>query len=106
MSFNLYFEVIEELLDGGVEGVVVVECVALRGAVDFCFAIFVSLDTDANKGATEPCGLRLRIGMSDDGYGGRSSDVVDVAMAIDRVEREGFGAKSRLETAREHEILR
>ena len=64
----------------------VVEFVALWGAVDFCFAIFVSLDTDANKGATEPCGLGLRIGVSDYGYGSRCSDVVDVAMAVNRVE--------------------
>ena len=105
MSFNLYLEVVEELLDGGVEGCVVVEGVALWGAVDFCFAIFVSLNTDANEGATEPCGLRLRIGVSDYGYSGRCSDMVDVAMAIDRVEREGVGAKSRLETAREHKVF-
>ena len=73
-------------MDGGVDGGVVVDGVALWGAVDFCFAIFVSLDTDADEGAAEPCGLGLRIGVSDYGYGGRSSDVVDVAMAVDRVE--------------------
>ena len=86
MSFNLYLEVVEELLDGGVEGCVVVDGVALWGAVDLGLAVRVGLDTDANKGAAEPCGLGLRIGMSDDGYGSRSSDVVDVAVAIDRVE--------------------
>ena len=102
---NLYFEVVEEVLDGGVDGAVVVEGVALWGAMDFCFAIFVGLDTDADEGAAKPCGLRLRIGMGDDGYGGRSSDVVDVAVAVDRVERERFGAKCRLETARKHEVL-
>ena len=32
---NLYFEVVEEVLDGGVDGGVVVECVALWGAVDY-----------------------------------------------------------------------
>ena len=105
MSFNLYFEVVEELLDGGVEGVVVVDGVALWGAVDLGLAVRVSLNTDADEGATEPCGLGLRIGVSDDGYGGRCSDVVDVAMAVDRIEREGVGAKCALETAREHEIL-
>ena len=106
MSFNLYFEVVEELLDGGVEGVVVVDGVALWGAVDLSSAVRIGLNTDADEGAAEPCGLRLRIGVSDDGYGGRSSDVVDVAMAVDRVEREGVGAKSRLETAREHKVFR
>ena len=103
---NLYFEVLEELLDGGVEGGVVVECVALWGAVDLSSAVRNGLDTDADEGAAEPCGLRLRIGVGDYGYGGRSSDVVDVAMAVDRVEREGVGAKSRLETAREHKVFR
>ena len=93
-------------MDGGVEGCVVVECVALWGAVDLSSAVRIGLDADADEGATEPCGLRLRIGVSDDGYGGRSSDVVDVAMAVDRVEREGVGAKSRLETAREHKVFR
>ena len=97
---NLYFEVVEEVLDGGVDGGVVVECVALWGAVDLGWAVRIGLDTDADEGATEPCGLRLRIGVGDDGYGSRCSNVVDVAMAIDRVEREGVGAKSRLETAR------
>ena len=103
---NLYFEVLEELLDGGVEGGVVVEGVALWGTVDLSSAVRVGLNADADEGAAEPCGLRLRIGVSDDGYGGRSSDVVDVAVAVDRVEREGVGAKSRLETAREHKVLR
>ena len=97
---NLYFEVVEELLDGGVEGGVVVEGVALWGAVDLGCAIGLGLDTDADEGAAEPCSLRLRIGVSDDGYGSRSCDVVDVAVAVDRVERERVGAKSRLETAR------
>ena len=106
MSFNLYFEVVEELLDGGVDGGVVVEGVALWGAVDLSSAVRIGLDTDADEGAAEPSGLGLCIGVSDDGYGGRCSDVVDVAMAIDRVERERFGAKSRLETAREHEVFR
>lgn len=106
MSFNLYLEVVEEVLDGGVEGGVVVECVTLWGAVDLGCAVRIGLNTDADEGAAEPCGLRLRIGVSDDGYGGRSSDVVDVAMAVDRVEREGVGAKSRLKTAREHEVFR
>ena len=99
MSFNLYFEVIEELLDGGVEGGVVVESVALWGAVDLSSAVRIGLNADADEGAAEPCGLRLRIGMGNNGYGGRSSDVVYVAVAVDRVEREGVGAKSRLETA-------
>ena len=94
MSFNLYFEVVEEFLDGGVDGGVVVECVALWGAVDLGSAVRVGLDTDADEGAAEPCGLRLRIGVGNNGYSGRSSDVVDVAVAVDRVEREGFGAKS------------
>ena len=93
-------------MDGGVDGGVVVECVALWGAVDLGWTVRVGLDADADEGAAEPCGLRLRIGVSDDGYGGRSSDVVDVAVAVDRVEREGVGAKSRLETAREHEVFR
>ena len=91
---------------GGVEGCVVVECVALWGAVDLGWAVRVGLDADANEGAAEPCGLGLRIGVGNNGYGGRSSDVVDVAMAVDRVEREGVGAKSRLETAREHKVFR
>ena len=105
MSFNLYLEVVEELLDGGVDGSVVVEHVALWGTVDLSSAVRVGLDTDADEGAAEPCGLGLCIGMSNNGYGGLSSDVVDVAMAIDRVERERFGAKSRLKTASEHEVL-
>ena len=87
-------------MDGGVDGVVVVEGVALWGAVDLSSAVRIGLDTDADKGASEPCDLGLRIGMSDDGYGGRSCDVVYVAVAVDRVERERVGAKSRLETAR------
>ena len=91
---------------GGVDGVVMVDGVALRGAVDLGLAVRVGLYTDADEGATEPCGLRLRIGVSDYGYGGRCSNVVDVAVAVDRVEREGVGAKSRLETAREHEVFR
>ena len=81
-------------MDGGVNSVVVVDVVALRGAVDLGLAVRVGLDTDANKGAAEPCGLRLRIGVGNNGYGGRCSDVVDVAMAVDRVEREGVGTKS------------
>ena len=81
-------------MDGGVEGCVVVECVALWGAVDLSSAVRIGLNADADEGTTEPCGLRLRIGVSDDGYGGRSRDVVDVAMAVDRVEREGVGTKS------------
>ena len=105
MSFNLYFEVVEEVLDGGVEGGVVVECVALWGTVDLSSAVRIGLNTDADEGSTEPCGLGLRIGVSDYGYGGRCSDVVDVAVAVDRVEREGVGAKSRLETAREHKVF-
>ena len=88
MSFNLYFEVVEKLLDGGVEGCVVVEGVALWGAVDLGWTVRVGLDADADEGAAEPCGLGLCIGMSNNGYGGLGSDVVDVAMAIDRVERE------------------
>ena len=106
MSFNLYFEVVEKLLDGGVECVVVVDGVALRGAVDLGWTVRVGLDADADEGAAEPCGLGLCIGMINNGYGGLSSDVVDVAMAIDRVEREGVGTKSRLKTASEHEVLR
>ena len=73
-------------MDGGVECVVVVDGVALWGAVDFCFAIFVSLNTDADEGTTEPCGLRLRIGVGDDCYGCLSFDVVDVAMTINSIE--------------------
>ena len=83
---NLYFEVVEKLLDGGVDGGVVVECVALWGAVDLSSAVRIGLNADADEGATEPCGLGLRIGVSDYGYGGRCSDVVDVAVAVDRVE--------------------
>ena len=83
---NLYFEVVEELLDCGVEGGVVVDGVALWGAVDLSSAVRVGLDADTDEGAAEPCGLRLRIGVSDDGYGSRCSNVVDVAMAVDRVE--------------------
>ena len=93
-------------MDGGVEGGVVVEGVALWGTVDLSSAVRVGLNADADEGATEPCSLRLRIGMGNNGYGGRSCDVVDVAMAVDRVEREGVGAKCRLETAREHKVLR
>ena len=86
-------------MDGGVDGVVVIEGVALWGAVDLSSAVGLGLDTDADEGAAEPSGLRLCIGVSDDGYGSRCSDVVDMAMAVDRVERERVGAKSRLETA-------
>ena len=74
--------------------------------MDLSSAIRIGLNTDADEGSTEPCGLGLRIGMGDYGYGSRCSDVVDVAMAVDRVKREGVGAKSRLETAREHEVFR
>ena len=73
-------------MDGGVDGGVMVDGVALWGAVDLGLAVRVGLDTDADEGATEPCGLGLRIGVSDDSYSGRCSDVVDVAMAVDRVE--------------------
>ena len=73
-------------MDGGVEGGVVVECVALWGAVDLGSAVRVGLNTDADEGAAEPCDLGLRIGVGDDGYGSRCSNVVDVAMAVDRVE--------------------
>ena len=73
-------------MDGGVEGCMVVECVALWGAVDLSSAVRIGLNADADEGAAEPCGLRLRIGVSDYGYGGRCSDVVDVAVAVDRVE--------------------
>ena len=103
---NLYFEVLEEVLDGGVDGGVVVECVALWGTVDLSSAVRIGLNTDTDEGAAEPCGLGLRIVVGDDGYGSRCSNVVDVAMAVDRVEREGVGGKSRLETASEHEVLR
>ena len=81
-------------MDGGVDGGVVVEGVALWGAVDLGWTIRVGLDTDADEGSAEPCGLGLRIGVGNNGYGGRCSDVVDVAMAVDRVEREGVGTKS------------
>ena len=91
---NLYFEVLEELLDGGVDGGVVVECVALWGAVDLSSAIRVGLDADADEGALEPCSLWLCIGMCDEGYGCWCFDMVDMAVAVDRVEREGIGAKS------------
>ena len=73
-------------MDGGVEGGVVVEGVALWGAVDLSSAVRIGLNTDSDEGAAEPCGLRLRIGVSDYGYGSRCSNVVDVAMAVDRVE--------------------
>ena len=62
---NLYFEVVEEVLDGGVDGVVVVDGVAVRGAVDLGLAVRVGLNTDADEGAAEPSGLGLRIGMID-----------------------------------------
>ena len=73
-------------MDGGVECVVVVDGIALRGAVDLGLAVRVGLDADADEGTTEPCGLRLRIGMGKNSYGGRSCDVVYVAVAVDMVE--------------------
>ena len=83
---NLYFEVVEEVLDGGVDGGVVVDGVALRGAVDLGLAVRVGLDADADEGAAEPCGLRLRIGVGDDCHGSRCSNVVYVAMTINSIE--------------------
>ena len=73
-------------MDGGVECVVVVDGIALRGAVDLGLAVRVGLDADADEGTTEPCGLRLRIGVGDDCHGCLSFDVVDVAMTINSIE--------------------
>ena len=75
-------------MDGGVDGVVVVDGIALRGAVDFCFAIFVSLNTDADEGTAEPCCVRLGIEVGNESYGSLSFDVVDVTMSINSIERE------------------
>ena len=85
---NLYFEVLEELLDGGVEGGVVVDGVALWGAVDLGWAVRIGLNTDADEGTAEPCGLRLSIGVGNESYGSLSFDVVDVTMSINSIERE------------------
>ena len=75
-------------MDGGVEGVVVVDGVALWGAVDLGWAVGVGLDADADEGATEPCCLGLSIGVGNESYGSLSFDVVDVTMSINSIERE------------------
>ena len=92
-------------MDGGVEGGVVVDGVALWGAVDLGWAVRIGLDADADEGTAEPCSLRLSIGIGNESYCCLGLDMVDVAMPVDSIERERFRAKCTLETACEHKVF-